>query len=243
MGAMTRWLCLLLGAATIAPAQSYPHYEIRRAPAPPVIDAQLGEPAWRKAQPAGDFHFNWWTEGAKEQTIVKLLWDDENLYAGYFCHDRHISAFVTERHGPVSRDDCVEIFVSPNPAKPRNYYGFEINAIGTMLNFRIADWWQGPPRWEPEGVRYRTSFHGLPKKEESPDDRHWILELAIPFRNFARDALHVPPREGDVWRIGLNRAGGITDAQYSTWSPVNTPQPNFHVPEQFGYVRFTKRKP
>ncbi|MFN0168427.1 MAG: carbohydrate-binding family 9-like protein [Bryobacteraceae bacterium] len=239
---MTRAGALLLAAISLN-AADFPRYDILRTPSAIKVDGRLDERAWRRAKPAGDFHFNWWTAGAKEQTVAKLLWDDDRLYVSYYCHDKHISATVTERHGPVSKDDCVEIFLSPNPSKPRNYYGFEMNVIGTMLNFRIADWWTGKPQWEPEGVELRTSYFGLPKKDESPRDDHWTLEVSIPFRNFARDAAHVPPRDGDEWRIGLNRAGGVTDAQYSTWAPVATPTPNFHVPESFGYVRFVNRKP
>ena len=222
-------------------AQSLPQQDVFRASTPIVIDAKLDEAAWRQAPAVGEFHFNWWKEGPKEQTVAKLLWDDENLYVGFYCHDKHISAEVVARHGPVSRDDCVEVFISPSAAKPRNYYGFEINAIGTMLNFIRADWYKGPRNNEPEGVRYRTSYHGLPVKNDSPDDDHWILELAIPFRNFAMDAPNTPPRDGDVWRLNLNRAGGKTNAQYSTWSPVSTERPNFHVPEAFGSVRFVNR--
>jgi hypothetical protein len=231
---------LAVGAAV---GQTFPRYDIYRAPSPIVVDGKLDEAAWKQAPAAGDFHFNWWKEGAKEQTVAKLLWDDENLYAGYYCHDKHISATVTKRHGPVSRDDSVEIFISPNPEKPRNYYGFEMNVIGTMLNFLRADWYKGAFNWEPEGVQLRTSHYGLGEKKESPEDDHWILEVAIPFRNFAKDAAHTPPQDGDTWRLNLNRAGGVTDAQYSTWSPVSTPKPNFHTPESFGYVRFVNRPP
>lgn len=231
---------LLVAAAAGVAAADFPRYDIRRAPAPVVIDGKLEEPAWRAARRIDRFHFNWWTSGEKEKTEVRLLWDDQNLYAGFYCHDRHISAKVTARHGPVSLDDCVEIFLRPNP-EPRNYYGFEMNVIGTMLNFIRADWWTGGRNWEPDGVQLRTSYHGLPGKEESPGDDHWILEVAIPFRNFSRDAAHTPPRDGDVWRLNLNRSGGKTGAQYSTWSPVRTPKPNFHVPDAFGYVRFRQR--
>ncbi|MEX2260331.1 MAG: carbohydrate-binding family 9-like protein [Bryobacteraceae bacterium] len=232
-------LPVLLGVPLLA--QQFPSYDILRTPSPITVDGKLDEPVWRHAPSAGDFHFNWWKDGAKEQTVAKLLWDDENLYVGYYCHDKHISASVTKRHGPVSKDDCVEVFLSPNPEKIRNYYGFEINVIGTMLNFLRADWHKGPFYWEPEGVRYRTSFHGLTVKQESPDDEHWILELAIPFKNFEKDAANTPPKDGDAWRLNLNRAGGITNAQYSTWSPVSTPKPNFHAPEAFGHVRFVNR--
>jgi hypothetical protein len=174
---------------------------------------------------------------------VRLLWDENYLYAAYFCHDKHISASVTQRHGPVSLDDCVELFVSPNPHRVRNDYGLEINAIGTMLGSRKSDDGKTLVRWVPEGLRYRTSYQGLPVKRDSPEDDHWILEMAVPWTGYSADAAHTPPRDGDRWRLNLNRCGGVTNPQYSTWSPVNTPTPNFHVPESFGWVRFVNRKP
>jgi hypothetical protein len=229
---------LIVAAATAA---DYPRYDIRRAKSEPAIDGRLNDPAWKGVPSVSKFNFNWYKTGRKEQTQVRLLWDDRNLYVGFYCQDRHIYAEVTKRHGPVSLDDCVEIFISPNPDKFKNYYGFEMNVIGTMLNFVHADWWTGGPHWEPEGVRYRATFQGMPKKEEAPTDKDWVFELAIPFANFSHDAAHTPPRDGDVWRLNLNRDGGKTDAQYSTWSPVHTPKPNFHTPEDFGYVKFVNR--
>jgi cytochrome c oxidase cbb3-type subunit III len=218
-------------------------YDIYRAASRIRIDAKLDEPDWQRAPSVGDFHFPWFKEGAREQTIAKLLWDDENLYVSWYVNDRHISASVTQRHGPVSKDDCVEIFLSPNPEKVKNYYTFEINAIGTMLNRARTDWWTGPPTWEPDGVEYRTSFHDSPKKEESPQDTHWIVEARIPLKNFARDAASTPPRDGDQWRLNLQRLGGITNAQSSTWSPLPEGVRSFHTPEAFGVVRFVNRPP
>lgn len=233
-------LLLLNACAALCPAQEKV-YEIRRTAGPITIDGKLDEASWRGAASVGDFGFPWPESGEREQTVAKLLWDDENLYVSWYAHDRHISASITQRHGPVSKDDCVEIFLSPNPAKVRNYYTFEINAIGTMLNRARTDWWSGPPTWEPEGVRYRTTFHGLPRKEESPQDTHWIVEAAIPLKNFARDAAHTPPHEGDEWRLNLQRLGGITNAQASTWSPLPAGVRTFHTPSAFGLVRFVHR--
>ncbi len=213
-------------------------YDIHRAKSKIRIDGKLDEASWKRGQPVGDFHFNWWVAGAKEQTVAKMLWDDEYLYVSWYCRDKHISASVTERHGPVSHDDCVEIFLSPNPEKVTNYYTFEINAIGTMLNRCRTDWWKGPPTWEPEGVNHKTTFHGQTRKDEAAGDDHWVVELAIPLRNFTKDAAHMPPRNGDQWRLNLNRTGGITDRQNSTWSPVASPAKGFHTPESFGDVRF-----
>ncbi|MBL8179965.1 MAG: c-type cytochrome [Bryobacterales bacterium] len=232
-----RFLLFLIPA--LAAAQRPVEYTIQRASSPISIDASLDEPAWRNATPTGEFVFNWHESGDKEPTEARLLWDDDNLYVSWRCSDRHISAFETKRHGPVSKDDCVEIFLSPNPSAPRNYYTFEINAIGTMLNRCRTSWWTGPPTWEPDGVRYRTTFHGLARKDESPGDKEWIVELAIPLKNFARDAAHIPPRPGDEWRLNLMRTGGKTNMQHSTWSPIPpSSQKSFHTPENFGKVVF-----
>jgi len=233
------WLWLL--PVALCWGQELPRYAVQRKASRIRVDAKLKDPAWSRAPLVGDFHFNRWKQGEKEMTDVRLLWDDENLYVAYYCHDRHISASVTQRHGPVSNDDCVEIFLSPNPEKVRNYYTFEINAIGTMLNRCRTDWWKGPPTWEPQGVTYRTSFRRGKPKQESPADHDWTVELAIPFKNFARDAAHTPPRDGDTWRINLYRTGGITNRQGSSWSPL-PPGASFHTPESFGWIEFSTRR-
>jgi hypothetical protein len=234
-----KWCIALL---TPLAAHAQPTYEIARASSPVVIDGKLDEPAWRAARSVGDFTFLWVKDGAKEQTVAKLLWDDDNLYVSWYAHDKHISAYVTQRNGAVYKDDCVEIFIAPNPDKVKNYYNFEINAIGAMLTQARGDWRSASNVWwEPEGVQVRTSLQGLPKKDESPEDTHWIVEAAIPLKNFAKDAAHTPPRHGDRWRLNLQRLGGKTDAQYSAWSPLPGERPNFHQPEAFGTVIFVKR--
>ena len=75
------------------------------------------------------------------------------------------------------------------------------------------------------------------------DDKYWIVEAAIPLKNFARDAAHTPPQDGDRWRLNLHRLGGITNAQSSTWSPLPDGVRSFHTPEAFGYVRFVNSPP
>ena len=146
---------------------------------------------------------------------------------------------MTQRHGPVSKDDCVEIFISPNPDKVKNYYTFEINAIGTMLNRARTDWWSGPPTWEPEGVQYRTTFHGLTKKEESSDDSHSIRGSRHSFEeDFARDAAHTPPRDSDVWRlIFAARWDHKRSIKYMVASARECPQFPYTGGIRFGAIR------
>jgi Carbohydrate family 9 binding domain-like len=238
IGALILQIILLLTWTQAASAQTLPSYSVYRTPSPITIDGKLNERAWHSAPVAGDFHFNWWEAGEKEQTVVRMLWDDQNLYVSYYCYDKHTDAKITESQGPVSTDDSIEFYARPNPDK-LDFNGIEINSLCTLLGYRVRDG-KDQQRWQPEGVRCKTaSYPG-----------HWIMELAIPLKNYSDVAAHTPPHNGDRWRVNLNRIDLIGSAnathpqyQYSTWSPVHTPRPNFHVPEAFGWVKFVDRKP
>jgi hypothetical protein len=168
------------------------------------------------------------------------LYDDRHLYLAYLCQDAHISAEHTERDSPVYRDDCVEFFVAPDPQRPTSYFNIEMNVWGAFLDhFRPAN---GPvqAQWDAKDVRISTRIAGT-LNDDSDEDRHWILEAAIPLDNFA-SAMKMPlPKPGDVWRMNLNRLGGKTNPQHSQWSPGNTAKPAFHVPERFGRMIFGDR--
>ena len=109
-------------------------YTIYRADAPPTIDGRLDEAAWTAAPDVGGFVFPWWEAGAREQTVAKLLWDDEHLYAAFLCEDAHIWAEHTQRDSAVYRDDCVEVFTAPNPQRPHAYFNIEMNVLGIVLD-------------------------------------------------------------------------------------------------------------
>src|SRR5687768_4011720 len=71
---------LLLSLACFGQHKSY---DIYRATSPIKIDARLDERDWQQAPSVGDFNFHAFKEGTKEQTVGKLLWDDENLYVSW----------------------------------------------------------------------------------------------------------------------------------------------------------------
>jgi hypothetical protein len=227
-------------AAGAAHAQERPQYAIQRAGTPLTIDGRLDEPAWVAAPAVGDFVFPWHEEGEREQTVAKLLWDDTHLYLAFICDDAHIWGVHTARDSQVWLDDTVEIFTAPNPANPRAYFNIEMNVLGIFLDqYRPA----GPgasDEWNGDGIQVRTSLVGT-LNDDSDQDSYWILEAAIPFANFASEAINTPPLPGDTWRLNLNRLGGSTNPQFSQWSASRTPRPNFHAPDDFGQVTFSER--
>lgn len=228
--------------ASAGAALQLPEYTVLRAGAPIQVDGKLDEAAWFAAPDVGDFAFPWWKQGRKEQTRAKLLWDDEYLYIAVICEDAHITARHTERDGPIAEDDCFELMIAPDPARPNVYFNLEFNTLGGILdNFRP----DGPtkpraPKWDAAGVLIAGSHVGT-LNDDTDIDQSWQVEVAIPWRNFSAVAPQTPPRPGTVLPANLNRHGGKTNLQYSQWSPANTPKPSFHTPDRFGRLRLSAK--
>lgn len=215
-------------------------YTIYRAGTPITVDGRLDEPAWFSAPDVGPFVFPWYESGKKEQTVAKLLWDEEHLYAAFLCEDAHIWAVHTERDSSVWLDDTVEVFTAPDPDQPQSYFNIEMNVLGAFLDQFHPE---GPEveveeEWNGVGIRIATSRVGT-LNDDSDEDAYWILEVAIPLANFSHVAKRTPPSPGDVWRMNLNRLGGQTNQQYSQWTASSTPKPQFHAPDDFGQVIFS----
>jgi Carbohydrate-binding family 9 len=239
-------ICLVVAVSTGSggePGSPFkpPAYEVRRAGSPIVIDGYLDEPAWVAAPTIGEFSFPWWKEGKKERTVVKLLWDDKNLYVAHICEDAHITAHGRPHDDArLPDDDVFEIMLAPNADKPNVYFNIEWNVLGSYVdNFRP----NGPkmPRakvWDAEGVRIAGSYVGT-LNDDRDADKYWIGEVAIPFRNFVAVAGHASPRVGESWNVNFNRHGGKINLQYSQWSPGDSPTPAFHTPHRFGRITFT----
>jgi len=60
------------------------------------------------------------------------------------------------------------------------------------------------------------------------------LSMRVPWKALGRT-----PRAGDRWRCNLFRCVGRDPTRgYLAWQPTHTPQPNFHVPDKFGWMVF-----
>ena len=156
-------------------------YEVHRAPSKIVVDGKPDEAAWSKAATT-ELHFPWEQAGAKQKTIVRLLWDNDYLYAAYDCDDADVVAHFDQRDDPTYRDDAVELFLNPNP-KQTYYYGLEMNAKGTLYDYFYA-WPQLLlARLNFTGVHLATHVRGT-LNSTSDTDKGWTLEVAIPWKNF-----------------------------------------------------------
>jgi hypothetical protein len=238
-----------------------PQYTAMKTGSKMAMDGILDEPAWQKAKPVGPFQFQWYKSGEKEQTVAKILWDDERIYFSFKCDDKHIRAEHYTNGDPVSRDDCCEAFICPVPEgnERLDYLNYEINCIGTRLLGYHAKSRDKNFYWKDvTGIEIGRVINGTCNNDDDIDTG-WVLEFSVPFTHFRAfdttaekkddppDAVtHIrgfgaefPPKDGQAIYIGLHRCGGKTNPQYSQWSPSQTERPSFHQPQDFGKVIFS----
>jgi hypothetical protein len=227
------------GAGTGWPASPpIPRYEVRRAETPIVIDGKLDDAAWSRASPAVSLQFLWDDQtGAKQQTFVQLLRDDEALYVAYRVEDADINARFMARDDPTFLDDAVEIFINPARDQAAVYYGFEMNARGVLYDYLNYESRTLFKRFDATGVEVAVALRGT-LNDRSDVDEGWTLEIAIPWENFERLSRR-PPEQGAVWKANLNRWDGVEpDRRMSIWSDPLNGESWPHVPARFGDLVF-----
>jgi alpha-galactosidase len=142
------------------------------------------------------------------------------------CRYREI--FVYQDSDPNGRRDelwerdVAETFLQPDPSRAHYYKEFEVSPNGMWIDLDI---FAGGRADLKSGMR-KSVF--LDEKAKV-----WAAELAIPMKALTE---HFDP--GSVWRTNFFRVEGKEPRTYMSWRPTNSPQPNFHVPEAFGELRF-----
>ena len=221
------------------PLEPVPAYTVHRASSPIAIDGKVDEEAWKKAETI-EFIFPWDKQtGAKQKTVARLLWDDQNLYVSYVCDDTDITALMEAHDSETYKDDCVEIFINPDETQ-NFYYGTEVNARGTLTDFFYC-WPQlNLKRYDLVGAKVASNIDGTLNKSEDTD-KGWSLELAIPWDNFKDLCKVLPPKVGDMWRANLSRWDGTEpDRRLSIWSDPALENPHPHNPARFGRLTFAE---
>lgn len=213
---------------------------ISRADDPVPLSDEIDGTPWAAGSAVDINEFPWNTTDSEQSAVVRPLYDDETLYLQYLVEDRHSYAETTDLNGPVWEDSCVEMFATIEPQRRPYYINFEVNSVGT---FRLGF---GPDRHDrelitveqAEEIQVETSIEG-PTKEESLDDKEWWVAVGLPFETLsAFTGISVSPSERTVWRGNFHRLGGKTNSQFAVWNPIDTTEPDFHRPSEFGHFVF-----
>ncbi len=213
-----------------------------------VVDGKLDDDDWARA---AEFTMTETNTGnaVPLKSTVKMLWDDQYIYFGFYSEDPDAWATLTKEDDPLWGEEVVEVFLDPE-GKGHTYYEHEVNPVNAKVDLFIINagearngkftGWQD---WDFSSKLKQAVFVEGDGKTEGTNDQYWTVEIAFPFEDIWT-APRIPPQAGDMWRIGCYRiergkSGKTpTDDWYAAFSP--TLRPSFHTPWRFGKVYFRK---
>lgn len=180
---------------------------------------------------------NWGNDyPTKVKAEVRLWHTKDALYIKYHVDEKEISALVDQDNGKVSKDSCVEAFISFDDS---GYYNIEANCIGRVL--------MSHRKGRKENVCYADQGV-LQQIEREPSlgeevikltniKEPWELILRIPvgvfFKNQIRDLSGLKCK-ANFYKCGDSLPG----PHFLSWKPISTPNPDFHRPEYFSSLSF-----
>lgn len=213
------------------------------APVVPTLDLST----WHSAEPFEIASFHPKSSSHRPRTLVRGLYDADNLYVRFDAQDRYVRCVQTEYQSLVSNDTCVEFFAQPKPDK--GYFNFEMNCGGALLLFYIED-----PTKPETGSGYFKKYtvippeigstvrieHSLPSvvDPEIAESVDWWLIATIPFALMEHYVGPVDRGCGVVWRGNFFKAAPESShPHWASWSDIGQVL-RFHQPDRFGGIRF-----
>lgn len=177
-----------------------------------------------------------WLSSKSDRPEVSFVaaYGPEAFYLKFYINEEYFKSEFKDTHDPVSRDSCVEFFVSIDQ---KNYYNFEFNALGTCLAAYGADRDNReklPLAVVDEIKRSVTWQRYLP--EESIYE--WELFLVIPFSALCFSDLK-GIINGQVSANFYKCGDDLEEPHYLSWNPVRSESIDFHQPAYFGRLCFS----
>ncbi len=163
---------------TIAQPKNLWTVTAQRAKSAIAVDGRLEEQDWIDALPIGEIMQREPKPGdkASEQTVVKLLYDSQNIYIGILCYDsepKRIIGTQMARDADLSADDRVEILLDTFHDK-RNAFYFATNPLGALIDALII-----------ENNQLNRDWNAIWYVRTHRFDDGWSAEFAIPFKSLS----------------------------------------------------------
>ena len=165
-------------------------------------------------------------------TVFSIAYSKKYLYIDFFVHGNYLRAVNYVNNSPVSEDSCVEFFMQVHGSN--EYWNFEFNCIGTV-NASHRETRENATRLTDQQIASikRCASCGVKPFEEMEGLFAWNLVVAIPFELVGIDTSKAPIEfNGNFYKCGSK----TSLPHYLSWSPINSPTPNFHLPEFFGNI-------
>lgn len=179
---------------------------------------------------------NWPNEFPKTLPVsVHVAHDSKRIYLYYQVQGEELRARNTKDFQPVWEDSCVEFFVQRKGE--RSYVNFEFNVQGVLLASKRESKESAEKlsqKTMSSIVRFTTIRHYYNAELEVSD---WTLYTEIPKEAFGFSVNEELSHQ--TIRANFYKCGDETSQpHFISWSPIDFPKPNFHIPQFFGELIF-----
>lgn len=193
-----------------------------RTETPMEVDGLLDEPIWTSAPEASGFIQFEPDLGnpASERTIVKVLFDGQYIYFGFWCYDSEpekIVGRITRRDTELRSDDSVYVLLDTFHDRRTCYY-ISTNLLGTQWDGRITE----------NGRTNDATWDGIWKSAAQRTDFGWTAEFAIEL-----SSIKYEPGKDKTWGLSVGR-GIPRKLEYSFWTG---PIESAYKVSQFGELK------
>ena len=218
-------------------------YEVAKIKKPIKIDSNWNKKQWRKVKPLTLINYMGDIPNFKPEAQAKMVYDKDYLYIIFRVKDKYVKCVTDRINGPVWRDSAVEFFFSPDVENPLQYFNLETNCGGTaLMQFHAnVDGKRESKRIPEEDIKQIEIVSSMPKltDPEITEEITWTIEYRIPLAVLKQHSAITAPAKGVEWKANFYKIAEITsNPHYITWSKVENPRPNFHMPEYFGRIIF-----
>lgn len=179
---------------------------------------------------------NWDGFPASVCASFKIAHNGENILLLFDVHESEILAQVSDNNGKVSKDSCVEFFVSFD--NNQHYYNIELSCISKLL-MGYRDLRPNATYANDEILNSIDRYSSLGENifERKTGDFSWQLSIIIPRSAFWGDNIKsfkgIEAR-GNFYKCGDN----LNQKHYLSWAPISTEKPSFHETGFFGVLKF-----
>ena len=157
------------------------------------LDGRLDEPAWQRAPPIGVLRQREPVENNEpsEDTVVRVLYNDDALYIGVVSHDRSPREIVSTqltRDANLEVDDRITVILDPF-FDHRNGFFFQVNPAGARADGQVSN----------NSETLSSDWDGIWNAAARISEEGWIAEIEIPFKT-----LRFKPGQS-VWGFNVER--------------------------------------
>lgn len=230
----TTTVCVLFSVTSFSQTATSKQLEAKRTAQAVKIDGNPDESAWKDAAPmTGLIEFRP-TVGAAEsfenRTETWLMYSDEGIYFGGYCHERNKDSIATELAGRdgFGTNDYIGIILDTYNDKINGFEYF-VTPLGEQWDAKMS-----PGNDNNGGEDF--SWNAVWESASIIHNDGWSFEMFIPY-----SAIRFGKAETQTWGLNITRRRRKSEQQY-TWNPID-PNVNGFLTQEGYWSGITSIKP